>query len=161
MQWRDRGPAGAHSDGHRQSGRLVGEDEKHVNHDWSSSGIDWRNESMDDEMAEDWLRASHHPEDASSIEVSDRVLELVESDLDPPRGWRITKRLIESARTDDEFYRIGSDVLSQVVENHEGLVGEELAELLRSDARYQRAVKGQARHALVDFVRRSGLSTYC
>src|SRR5437773_2816064 len=114
-----------------------------LRHNWGSDGIDWRDESMDDEMARDWLRAVHDPLKENSGEVIARVLELVQTDLDPSRGWRLTKRIVELAEDDGELDSVGRRILGPLLKWHEALVGSELAELIRSDRRFKRAFYGQ------------------
>lgn len=130
-----------------------------VQHDWGSHGIDWRDESMDDEMAQDWLRAIHDPLSDDSSDVMGRVMELVQTGLDPPRGWRLTKRLIELADDDNELRAIGRTILTQLLFWHADLVGAELAELVKTDGRYKEAFYGQfPSQARSNFERRFGLA---
>src|SRR6267378_4959033 len=56
------------------------------NLDWRSQGVPWWDASKDEFLARDWL-ASREGAQASD-DVDDRVLELTQTDLDPPRGWR-------------------------------------------------------------------------
>jgi len=128
-----------------------------IRHDWSAAGIDWRDASKDDEMARDWLRAVHDLESGAGDDVLDRVFELVESNLDPPRGWRLATRLVEHAQDDIEFFQIGNRVLPMLLKWHESLVGDELAELIRTNPKYRRAIKGQISPYILDFVDRHGL----
>lgn len=128
-----------------------------MRHDWSSEGVDWRDESMDEEMARDWLRGTHDPDSGDRDRVFSRVFELVESNLDPPRGWRLTKKLVELAHDDNELFEIGSRVLAMLVTWHEDLVGVELADLARSDPKYRQALNGQISQALRDFEAKHGL----
>lgn len=118
--------------------------------DWSSEGVDWRDESLDDAMARDWLRATQVrdlPADDPKLEEIDdvwsRVLELTQSDLDPPRGWRLLKRLVELAKNDRELWHIGRNPLSAMVVNHESLVASELEQLYRTDPKWRQAFEGQ------------------
>jgi len=54
-------------------------------HHWGGpDAVDWRDESMDEEMARDWLRGTHDPHSGERDDVFARVFELVESNLDPP-----------------------------------------------------------------------------
>jgi hypothetical protein len=110
--------------------------------DWSSGGVDWRDESLDDAMARDWLRATHGTNFVAT-DVWDRVLELTQSDLDPPRGWRLTKRLVQLAESDKELWNVGADALANMVRNHEKLVAVELEQLYRTDPKWRRAFVGQ------------------
>ena len=128
-----------------------------IEHDWSGNGIDWRDESKDAAMAKDWLRAVHRLDSAAGDDVLARVFELMESNLDPPRGWRLAKQLVEYASDDTEFFQIGNRVLPMLLKWHEDLVGDELAELVRTNPKYRRAMKGQISPYVVDFVKRRGL----
>jgi hypothetical protein len=110
--------------------------------DWSSEGVDWRDESLYDEMAHDWLRATHGP-NLFATDVWDRVLELTQSDLDPPRAWRLTKRLVELAEGDTELWYVGREALAEMVRNHEKLVAGELEYLYRTDPKWRQAFVGQ------------------
>lgn len=109
---------------------------------WRSEGVDWRDESLDGAMARDWLRASHEP-DFESSDVCYRVLELTQSDLDPPRAWRLVKELFRQAKDARELWQIGSDPLSTIVKYHPEVVGDELVHLIRTDPKYRRALDGQ------------------
>jgi hypothetical protein len=110
--------------------------------DWSSDGVDWRDESLDDAMARDWLRATHGP-NLVATDVWDRVLELTQTDLDPPRGWRLTKRLVELADGDEELWNVGAEALANIVRNHEKLVAVELEHLYQTDPKWRQAFVGQ------------------
>ncbi len=107
---------------------------------------------MDDTMALDWLEATHR--NLYETDVYDRVLELTQTDLDPPRGWRLTKRLVELAKTDRELWLIGADVLATIARHHGSLVAAELEELYRTDSKWRRAFKGQISPALFEIKQR-------
>jgi hypothetical protein len=110
---------------------------------------------MDDRMVLDWLDASHR--DLYGTDVFDRVLELTQTDLDPERGWRLVKRLVESARNDQELWQIGAGPLSTIVREHGALVAAELEALVRADPKYRQAFRGQISTALYDFLRSRSL----
>jgi hypothetical protein len=83
--------------------------------DWSNDGIDWRDATHDAAMASDWLRNQRlglehvrlHPRprgwydldlegkmrlgaglpDGYDLDLDARMLELLQQDLDPERGW--------------------------------------------------------------------------
>lgn len=114
-----------------------------LRHDWGREGIDWRDASMDNEMAQDWLRATHSQENEKSQDVFARVRELVQTDLDPARGWRLTKRIVQLAEDEPELRTVGRQILSPLLKWHEDLVGAELAELVRTDSRFRQAFYGQ------------------
>jgi hypothetical protein len=118
--------------------------------DWSSDGVDWRDESLDDAMARDWLSATHlrdlpanNPRHDEIDDVWERVRELTQSDLDPPRGWRLVKRLVELAQNDRELWHIGRVPLAAMVRNHGSLVAGELERLYRADPKWRQAFEGQ------------------
>lgn len=121
--------------------------------DWSAQGVDWRDESLDEAMARDWLEATHGPNHIAS-DVWDRVLELTQTDLDPPRGWRLAKSLVELAKTDRELWLIGADVLATIAREHESLVLAELEELYRTDSKWRQAFKGQMSPVLFEIQQR-------
>jgi len=120
-----------------------------VSQDWGPDGVGWQDESLDRDMARDWLRASHEPDFADS-EVHYRVLELTQSDLDPPRAWRLVKELFRQAKDDKELWHIGRLPLSNVVQYHPGAIGDELEQLIRADPKYRRALDGQISRELHD-----------
>jgi hypothetical protein len=124
--------------------------------DWSSGGVDWHDSSLDDVMARDWLRATHDP-DLYDTDVYRRVLELVKTDLDPPRGWKLVQSLVELAQTDDELWHVGADALSPIVERQADLVANELEHLTRTNPKYRRALTGQISSALYNFERQAGI----
>jgi hypothetical protein len=113
--------------------------------DWSGEGVDWRDESLDDAMAHDWLRATQHRHNDESYddEVWERVRELTQSDLDPSRGWRLVKRLVELADDDKELWQIGRDPLGAMLRNHESLIAAELERLYRTDPKWRQVFEGQ------------------
>jgi hypothetical protein len=110
--------------------------------DWSDEGVDWRDESLDEAMARDWLHATHGP-NLFDTDVWDRVLELTQTDLDPPRGWRLTRRLVELAESDKELWYVGAEALATVVRNHAKLAAVELEHLYRTDPKWRQAFVGQ------------------
>lgn len=124
-----------------------------IRNDWSSGGIDWRDTSKDDAMAQDWLKASHSVGAHGSQPVLGRVFELVESNLDPPRGWRIAKRLLDYADDDTEFFQIGHRILPMLLRWHKDLVDDELAMLMRLHPRFRRALQGQISPELLELLR--------
>src|SRR5260370_39333869 len=74
--------------------------------DWSSDGVDWRDESRDPDMARDWLREADGADHPGS-DLWNRVYELTHEALDPPRGWRLVKLLVEHAQNDRQLWHIG------------------------------------------------------
>lgn len=122
--------------------------------DWTD--VSKTDSSKDEELARDWLRATHDRGEQSD-DVVDRVLELTMTDLNPARAWNLAKRLVELAKEDIEFFYIGDEVLGELVRHHEDLVGPELAALAKQDPRYRRAFKGQISQALFDLCQRYGI----
>lgn len=118
--------------------------------DWSSNGVDWRDESRDPEMAHDWLEETHSRDHAGS-DLWNRVYELTNGDLDPPRGWRLVKLLVEQAQSDGELWHIGSEPLGWILDNHADLVSAELTALYRSDPKWRKPFDGQISTALHGF----------
>jgi hypothetical protein len=116
--------------------------------DWSSDGIDWRDESADDALARAWLEATHH--DFYGSDEWYRVYELTHEDLDPPRGWRLLQRLVELAEG-RELWQVGGGPLAHMVDNHLSLIQEELVRLYRSNPKWAMAFEGQMSTALADF----------
>jgi hypothetical protein len=123
--------------------------------DWSSDGIDWRDESADDALARAWLDATHH--DLYGSDVSNRVYELTHEDLDPPRGWRLLQRLVELAEG-RELWHVGGGPLAYMVGNHLSLIQKELVRLYGSNRKWGMAFEGQMSTALADFQDRFGRS---
>lgn len=121
--------------------------------DWTGAGIDWRDESHDPRMARAWLREADGADHPGS-DLWNRVYELTHEDLDPPRGWRLVKLLVEQAQDDRQLWHIGSEPLAWMVDNHPQLVSAELAELYRADPRWRQPFKGQMSRALFDFEKR-------
>lgn len=105
---------------------------------------------MDEVMAGDWLQACRDG-DLVATDVFDRLLELTQTDLDPQRGWRLVKRLIELAHDDQELWQIGAGPLSTIVREHEDIVGDELEAVFRNSWRCRRAFRGQISSALYHF----------
>lgn len=109
-------------------------------------------------MARDWLVASAGKAFAST-DVYNRVQELVQSDLDPGRGWRLVQVLVEIADSDRQLRLIGSEAISPLIANHSELVDGELATLARGDVKFRRAIQDQMSVELFEFKKRHGLST--
>src|ERR1700674_5221255 len=129
--------------------------------DWRSDGVDWRDESKDDAMAVDWLRATHDrdgplsdPSPLDGYEVENRVRELTQSDLDPARGWRLVKRLVELAHNDRELWHIGRAPLAEMLGNHEALVLVELEHLYRTNPKWRQAFESQISIPMSNFAKR-------
>lgn len=118
--------------------------------DWSSKGVDWRDESHDSDMARDWLREAVTPNHLGS-DLWQRVYELTHEDLDPPRGWRFIKLLVEQAKNDHQLLQIGCEPLAWMIDNHTDLVSGELAVLYRSDPKWRKPFNGQISTALHRF----------
>lgn len=121
--------------------------------DWSSDGIDWRDESFDDDLAKAWLGDTHQKVDNS--DVSQRVWELTHEDLDPARGWRLVKRMIQLAQG-RELWHVGGGPLDSMVSNHLALIEDELVTLYRTSPRFRRAFEGQMSTALARFQEKVG-----
>ena len=122
-------------------------------HAWTSDGIDWRDESFDDDLAKAWLVDTHQQVDNS--DVSQRVWELTHEDLDPARGWRLVKRMIQLARG-QELWHVGGGPLGSIVSNHLALIEDELVMLYRTNPRFRRAFEGQMSTALAQFQEKVG-----
>ena len=121
------------------------------NLDWSDQGVPWWDLSKDEFLAREWLaRPGRVP---PYDNTDDRVLELTQTDLDPPRGWRLVKKMVELASTDDQIWRIGADPLSTIVREHPDVVGKELTLFYRSDPKWRKAFEGQISRALYEFAR--------
>jgi len=123
--------------------------------DWSSDGIDWRDESADGALARASLDATQH--DLYGSDVWDRVYELTHEDLDPPRGWRLLQRLVELAEG-RELWHVGGGPLAGMVGNHLSLIEKELVGLYRSNHKWAKAFEGQISTPLADFQKRFGPS---
>ncbi len=123
--------------------------------DWSSDGIDWRDESADGALARAWLDATHH--DLYGSDMWDRVYKLTHEDLDPPRGWRLLQRLVELAEG-RELWHVGGGPLAGMVGNHLSLIEKELVGLYRSNHKWAKAFEGQISTPLADFQKRFGPS---
>jgi hypothetical protein len=101
-------------------------------------------------MARDWLKATHvrdlPAEDPRHDEIDDvweRVRELTQSDLDPHRGWRLLKQLVELAQTDRELWHIGRVPLAAMVQNHQSLVVGEMEGLYQADPKWRQVFEGR------------------
>ena len=121
------------------------------NLDWSYKGVPWWDSSKDEYLAQAWLASPGRALD--SDDLHDRVLELTQTDLDPVRGWRLVKTMVEVATTDDQLWRIGADPLGTIVREHPEIVIAELEQLYRSDPKWRKPFKGQMSAALYQFER--------
>jgi len=74
--------------------------------DWSRDEVDWRDEPFDEAMPRDWLAATHD-EGLPGSDGWHRVWELTRESLDPDRGWRLLKRMVQLADSDEELRMIG------------------------------------------------------
>jgi hypothetical protein len=119
------------------------------NLDWSDQGVPWWDASKDEFLAREWLATPGRA--PTSDDIYDRVLELTQTDLDPARGWRLVKKMVELASTDGHIWRIGADPLSTIVREHPDLVREELTRFYRSDPKWRKAFEGQISTALHEF----------
>jgi hypothetical protein len=121
------------------------------NLDWSNHGVPWWDASKDEFLARDWLATPGR--ELPSADIYDRVLELTQTDLDPQRGWRLVKKMVEFASTDDQVWRIGADPLSTIAREHPDLIHDELTRFYRSDPKWRKAFEGQISSALHEFKR--------
>src|SRR5207245_11746248 len=104
-------------------------------------------------MPRDWLAATH----AEGLPGSDgwhRVWELTRESLDPDRGWRLLKRMVQLADSDEELRMIGYYPLRHMLDSHEVLIAPKLERLYRADPKWRRAFDGQMSQVLADFARR-------
>ena len=104
-------------------------------------------------MAADWLSASSQ-RDFPSADVYYRVQELLMTDLDPPRGWRLLQGLVRLASNDDQLWQIGSDAIPHMIRDHEELIGAELAHIMRTDSKCPQTYKGQMDVEFYEFMRK-------
>jgi hypothetical protein len=132
--------------------------------DWSSEGIDWRDAAYDPAMASDWLlnqrlgldhvRLYPRPEgwysldfeekmrqgaglpDGYDLDLDDRVLELLQTDLDPERGWRLVLTLLEIAQDSEDRDSVLDAVLT-FVRNHHDAFYNRIVERLGVDPFYE------------------------
>ena len=81
--------------------------------------------------------------------------ELTHEDLDPARGWRLVKRMIQLARG-QELWHVGGGPLGSMVSNHLALIEDELVMLYRTSPRFRRAFEGQMSTALAQFQEKFG-----
>jgi hypothetical protein len=98
--------------------------------DWGADTFDWRNSSLDKVLATEWLRnerlwrglpRARHPRvpDGYDLAFDGWARELVMSDLDPERGWRLVLLMVESAEDDKDLSEIGDGPLYELLKNHE------------------------------------------
>jgi len=121
--------------------------------DWSRDEVDWRDEPFDEAMPRDWLAATHD-EGLPGSDVWHRVWELTHESLDPDRGWRLLKRMVQLADSDEELRMIGYYPLTHMLDYHEVLIAPKLERLYRPDPKWRRAFDGQMSQVLADFARR-------
>ena len=119
--------------------------------DWTSDGIDWRDESADGALARAWLEATHN--DLYGSDVWQRVYELTHEDLDPPRGWRLVQKLVDLA-DGRQLWHVGGGPLASMVANHLSLVEKDLTRLYTSNPKWAAAFEGQMSIALASFQKR-------
>jgi hypothetical protein len=131
--------------------------------DWSDRGVGWRDATHDEEMASDWLRNRRlamdhvrlHPRPAGwhdldfeeklrlaeapagyDDDLDARVLELLQEDLDPERGWRLVLTLLRLA--DDGLDQgIVFDAVRTFVRNHRDAFYDRIVERLGSEPFYK------------------------
>ena len=104
-------------------------------------------------MARDWLEATHAA-GLPSTNVWFRVWELTHENLDPDRGWRLLKRMVQRTRSDQELSFIGYYPLAHMLDSHAALIAGELEQLYRTDPKWRQAFEGQMSESLGKFAKR-------
>jgi hypothetical protein len=134
--------------------------------DWSENGVDWRDATHDEEMARNWLRnrrlgiehARQHPRppgfyaldadarfklltnqglaDGYDLDLDARVLELLQQDLDPERGWGLVLTLLQLSQ-DSTDRVIVMDAMLTFVRNHRDAFYDRIVGRLASEPFYQ------------------------
>jgi hypothetical protein len=117
--------------------------------DWGDLGVPWWDESKDEYLARAWLERPGRVMDQDDVDA--RILELTQSDLDPARGWRLVKTMVDLATTDDQLWRIGAHPLAPMASNHGALIEDELRKLYLSDPKWRKPLDGQMAIALNEF----------
>ena len=134
-----------------QSGRRIQQMGKpEWSEDWSGRGVDWRDTSKDERMAKDWIQNErlHSPAataeqripDGYSLDLDDRVRELVLTDLDPERGWRLVLTLLRLAEDDAALTNVALGPLETFVTNHRDQFHGQIRRQAREDARFRQAL---------------------
>jgi hypothetical protein len=95
---------------------------------WSSGGEDWRDAGLDARLATEWLRNERlwgdgrpHCEGIPAgydLDLDARVSELVQTDLDPERGWRLLLTLLRLAEDERDIAAVALGPLETFVRNH-------------------------------------------
>ena len=135
--------------------------------DWSGDGIDWRDATHAAAMASDWLRNQRlgrehvrlHPRprgwydldleekmrlssglpDEYDLDLDARVLELLQEDLDPERGWRLLLTLLQLPQDSEDRVSVMDAVLT-FVRNHRDAFYDRILDRLGPEPFYQHLV---------------------
>ena len=101
-------------------------------HDWSSEGFDWRDASLDEALAADWLRnerlwrrgrgRGRQVPEGYNLDLDAWANQLVETDLDPERGWQLVLTMVGMAEDDEDLRAIGDGPLWLLRRNHAGFL---------------------------------------
>jgi hypothetical protein len=118
--------------------------------DWSADGVGWQDSSTDIAMAADWLENERlYPSRESSnneiphgydMNLEARVDELVQTDLDPERGWRLVNTLIRMAANEDDRWNVAAGPLAEFVRLHGDAFYEEIDEAAKTNTDFRWAL---------------------
>lgn len=118
--------------------------------DWGAEGFDWRDTSLDEALAAEWLqnerlwrrghgRGRRVPE-GYNLDVDGWARQLVETDLDPERGWQLVFAMVRKAEDDEDLRVIGDGPLYLLIRNHTSFVPM-VTQRAAEDPRLQKALQ--------------------
>jgi hypothetical protein len=118
--------------------------------DWTSDGIDWNDASQDEQMARGWLHNERRWRDKGygpksvpagyDLDLDGRVRELVQTELDPERGWNLLMMMFRLAADDEDIKAIALGPLDEFVRNHGDAFYERIDKRTEEDYKFRSAL---------------------
>jgi hypothetical protein len=119
---------------------------------------DYQTLPEDDELAWRWLdnrRASRDGTTEIDLDLDGEVLELMLTEVDPERGWRVAMALLRAAETDQDVATIAIGPLETLLREHGARFLRRSEELAADDPTFRKALGGVYPHGpIVDLVDR-------
>ena len=117
--------------------------------DWGAEGFDWGDTSLDESLAVEWLQNERlwrrgntgrgRVPEGYNLDIDGWARELVETDLDPERGWQLVLNMVRKAEDNEDLRQIGDGPLYLLVRNHPEFL-QRVQEAAGGDPRLQKAL---------------------
>ena len=128
---------------------LVVPEGPHWKAEWDPENFDWRDDSLDEQLAKDWLANERlwwgqDPKvmpDGYDLNVAGWAQELVQTDLAPERGWRLILRALNLALDDGERSHTAITLLETFLREHAEAFLPQIESAAKADPRFVTALR--------------------